>query len=147
MPGDRGGPSERALPGDASGRWRSARAKELAHGRRRFDYRGLHVLLRREGQVVHKKRVQRIYREERLTVRRRGGRLWGRRTFQSHRPIALGRDSARRIDGPARGFIRSTNKSPYSADHKGARRLSLWPNWRNATDSPNGRQQLRPPRT
>jgi len=32
------------------------------------------VLLRREGHVVNKKRVQRLYREEKLTVRRRGGR-------------------------------------------------------------------------
>ena len=37
---------------------------------RRFGYRRLHVLLRREGQLVNKKRVQRLYREERLTVRR-----------------------------------------------------------------------------
>ena len=46
----------------------------LAQQRRRFGYRRLHVLLRREGHVVNKKRVQRIYREEKLTVRRRGGR-------------------------------------------------------------------------
>jgi putative transposase len=32
------------------------------------------VLLRREGHVVNRKRVQRLYREEKLTVRRRGGR-------------------------------------------------------------------------
>jgi transposase-like protein len=42
--------------------------------RRRFGYRRLHVLLRREGHAVNGKRVQRLYREERLTVRRRGGR-------------------------------------------------------------------------
>jgi putative transposase len=50
------------------------RLKELAQERRRFGYRRLHVLLRREGHVVNRKRVQRLYREERLTVRRRGGR-------------------------------------------------------------------------
>jgi putative transposase len=44
----------------------------------------LHVLQRREGQVVNKKRVQRIYREERLTVRRRGGR---KRAIGTRRPI------------------------------------------------------------
>jgi putative transposase len=42
--------------------------------RRRFGYRRLHVLLRREGHVVNRKRVYRLYREERLMVRRRGGR-------------------------------------------------------------------------
>ena len=40
------------------------RLKTLAQERRRFGYRRLHVLLRREGQVVNKKRVQRLYREE-----------------------------------------------------------------------------------
>ena len=50
------------------------RLKALAHERRRFGHRRLHVLLRREGWAVNKKRVQRIYREERLMVRKRGGR-------------------------------------------------------------------------
>ena len=50
------------------------RLKALAGERRRFGYRRLHVLLRREGHAVNKKRVQRLYREEKLTVRRRGGR-------------------------------------------------------------------------
>jgi len=48
--------------------------KAIAHERRRFGYRRLHVLLRREGHVVNHKRLFRIYREEKLTVRRRGGR-------------------------------------------------------------------------
>ena len=50
------------------------RLKALAGERRRFGYRRLHVLLRREGHAVNKKRVQRLYCEEKLTVRRRGGR-------------------------------------------------------------------------
>ena len=50
------------------------RLKALAHERRRFGYRRLLVLLRREGFVVNHKRLFRIYREERLVVRRRGGR-------------------------------------------------------------------------
>jgi putative transposase len=50
------------------------RLKALAFERRRFGYRRLHVLLKREGWLVNKKRVQRIYREERLMVRKRGGR-------------------------------------------------------------------------
>ena len=60
------------------------RLKALAQERRRFGYRRLHVLLRREGQAVNRKRVQRIYREERLTVRRRGGR---KRAIGTRRPI------------------------------------------------------------
>lgn len=50
------------------------RLRELASERRRFGYRRLHVLLRREGVVVNRKKVQRLYREEGLSVRRRKGR-------------------------------------------------------------------------
>ena len=50
------------------------RLRELAGERRRFGYRRLHVLLRRDGLVVNRKRIQRLYREEGLTVRRRKGR-------------------------------------------------------------------------
>lgn len=48
--------------------------KAIAHERRRFGYRRLHVLLRREGYQVNHKRLFRIYHEEKLMVRRRGGR-------------------------------------------------------------------------
>ena len=50
------------------------RLRALARERRRFGYRRLHVFLRREGFVVNHKRLFRIYREERLMVRKRGGR-------------------------------------------------------------------------
>jgi putative transposase len=50
------------------------RLKELAAVRRRFGYRRLHLLLRREGFAVNHKKLYRIYREERLVVRKRGGR-------------------------------------------------------------------------
>ena len=62
------------------------RLKALAAERRRFGYRRLHVLLRREGHVVNRKRVQRLYREENLTVRRRGGR---KRAMGTRRPIEV----------------------------------------------------------
>jgi putative transposase len=48
-----------------------ARLRELAAEKRRYGYRRLHVLLRREGVLVNHKRVERIYREEGLSVRRR----------------------------------------------------------------------------
>ncbi len=47
------------------------RLRELAQERRRFGYRRLTVLLRREGWAVNHKRVYRLYREEGLAVRRR----------------------------------------------------------------------------
>jgi putative transposase len=46
----------------------------LARERRRFGYRRLHVLLKREGHMVNHKKLFRLYREEKLTVRKRGGR-------------------------------------------------------------------------
>src|SRR5262249_30528809 len=47
------------------------RLKALAHERRRFGYRRLLVLLRREGFIVNHKRLFRIYRQERLILPRR----------------------------------------------------------------------------
>lgn len=50
------------------------RLRELAQQRRRFGCRRLHVLLRRGGTIVNRKKTQRLYREEGLSVRRRKGR-------------------------------------------------------------------------
>jgi len=50
------------------------RLRELAHQRRRFGYRRLGWLLAREGRVMNHKKLYRLYREEKLMVRRRGGR-------------------------------------------------------------------------
>jgi putative transposase len=60
------------------------RLKVLAHERRRFGYRRLHVLLRGEGSIVNHKRLFRIYREERLMVRRRAGR---KRALDTRAPV------------------------------------------------------------
>ena len=48
-----------------------ARIVELAQERRRFGYRCIHALLRREGQSVNHKRVYRLYSEANLAVKRR----------------------------------------------------------------------------
>jgi putative transposase len=50
------------------------RLRELAGEQRRFGYRRLHVLLRHEGHHLNRKKTQRLYREEGLSVRRRRGR-------------------------------------------------------------------------
>jgi putative transposase len=62
------------------------RLKDLAKVRRRFGYRRLHVFLRREGHEVNHKRLFRIYREEQLHVRRRGGR---KRAMGTRAPMVL----------------------------------------------------------
>lgn len=63
-----------------------ARLRELAAVRRRFGYRRLQILLRREGTVVNHKKLRRLYREERLQVRRRGGR---KRALGTRAPLAM----------------------------------------------------------
>jgi putative transposase len=70
-----------------------ARLRELAASRRRFGYRRLHILLRREGAQLNHKKLRRLYTEERLQVRRRGGR---KRALGSRTPMAIpgGRTSA-----------------------------------------------------
>lgn len=62
------------------------RLRELANERRRFGYRRLHILLQREGVEVNHKKLFRLYREERLTVHKRGGR---KRALGTRRPILL----------------------------------------------------------
>jgi len=62
------------------------RLRTLAGERRRFGYRRLHILLRREGIELNHKKLFRIYREERLTVRRRDGR---KRALGTRAPMSL----------------------------------------------------------
>jgi putative transposase len=62
------------------------RLRELATERRRFGYRRLFVLLRREGEASGKNRIYRLYREEGLTVRKRRSR---RRAIGTRAPILM----------------------------------------------------------
>ena len=50
------------------------RLRDLANERRRFGYRRLFILLRREGEASGINRIYRLYREEGLGVRKRKGR-------------------------------------------------------------------------
>jgi len=63
-----------------------ARLRELANERRRFGYRRLFILLRREGERSGKNRIYRLYREEGLTVRKRKAR---RRAVGTRAPIVV----------------------------------------------------------
>jgi putative transposase len=62
------------------------RLRELASLRRRFGYRRLLILLRREGNHVNHKKLRRLYREEHLQVRRRGGR---KRAIGTRAPMTI----------------------------------------------------------
>jgi len=83
-----------------------ARLRELAAERRRFGYRRLHVLLRREGMMMNHKKLRRLYREETLQVRRRIGR---KRAARPRVPMALPQESNQRwsLDFVADTFIDS----------------------------------------
>lgn len=60
--------------------------KAVAKERRRFGYRRLQVMVERQGWQVNHKKFQRIYREEKLQVRRRGGR---KRALGTRRPMVV----------------------------------------------------------
>jgi transposase InsO family protein len=62
------------------------RLRELANQRRRFGYRRLFILLRREGEPSGINRIYRLYREEGLTVRKRRAR---RRAVGTRTPILV----------------------------------------------------------
>ena len=62
------------------------RLRELAAERRRFGYRRLGWMLAREGHALNHKKLYRLYREERLMVRRRRGR---KRALGTRAPMAL----------------------------------------------------------
>ena len=64
------------------------RLRELAAVRRRFGYRRLHILLSREGINMNHKKLRRLYAEERLQVRRRGGR---KRALGTRAPMTIPR--------------------------------------------------------
>ncbi len=63
-----------------------ARLKELSQERKRFGYRRLHILLEREGIHLNHKKLRRLYREEGLQVRKRGGR---KRALGTRAPLVM----------------------------------------------------------
>lgn len=70
-------------PDDAAER---AAMKAVAAERRRFGYRRIHIMLDRQGIVMNLKKLRRLYSEEKLQVRKRGGR---KRALGTRRPMVL----------------------------------------------------------
>lgn len=60
--------------------------RRVASERRRFGYRRIHVMLQRQGIDMNLKKLRRLYREEKLQVRRRGGR---KRALGTRRPMLV----------------------------------------------------------
>jgi putative transposase len=95
------------------------RMREIANERRRFGYRRLAILLRREGRGMNLKKVYRLYREERLTVRKRGGR---KRALGTRAPMAIpqgptsaGRSTSYQMHWPAAGGSACSTSSTTTA--------------------------------
>jgi putative transposase len=65
------------------------RLHALASQRRRFGYRRLGLMLERQGIRLNAKKLYRLYREERLTVRKRGGR---KRALGARAPMSMPQD-------------------------------------------------------
>jgi putative transposase len=64
--------------------------RELASQRRRFGYRRLGLLLARQGIRLNHKKLYRLYKEERLSVRKRGGR---KRALGTRAPMSIPQDA------------------------------------------------------
>jgi putative transposase len=73
-------------PGDEGLR---GRLRDLASQRRRFGYRRLGLMLERQGIKLSSKKLYRLYKEERLSVRKRGGR---KRALGTRAPMAIPQD-------------------------------------------------------
>lgn len=70
-------------PDDAAER---AAMKAVAAERRRFGYWRIHIMPDRQGIVMNLKKLRRLYSEEKLQVRKRGGR---KRALGTWRPMVL----------------------------------------------------------
>ena len=89
-------PASEVLSVDRSGmRYRSIRSdgaciretmKKVASERRRFGYRRIHLILYRQGIIMNLKKLRRLYREEKLCVRKRSGH---KRVLETRLPLAL----------------------------------------------------------
>ena len=96
------------------------RIRELAHARPRFGYLRIWVLLRREGWLVNRKRVRRLYRLEGLAVAHAGA------STQTHR-AAPGTGAAPRSALPSGGaWTLSTMPSPTGGPFRGLTVVDQW---------------------
>ena len=83
-----------------------AKIISIAHERRRFGYRRIGILLKREGIKINHKKVYRLYKEAGLKVRKRGGRKRGREERKEKEKEEEERE--------VRRSIREFRRDPYS---------------------------------
>lgn len=95
------------------------RIKEIANDRPRFGFERIHIMLRREGWLVNKKRVHRLYRAEGLQVRMR---------VRRRKRLSLHRGPAPRAQGLAERWSMDFVHDPLS-DGRSFRVLTVVDNW------------------
>jgi transposase InsO family protein len=95
--------------------------KAVAAERRRFGYRRIHIMLDRQSIVMNQKKLRRLYREEKLQVRRRGDR---RRALGTRRPMLV-----RIAPTPAGASTSSPTPSPKAVAS------GCWLSWTNTRGS------------
>jgi transposase InsO family protein len=99
-----------------------ARLRELANERRRFGYRRLFILLRREGEPSGINRIHRLYREEELAVRKRRARRKARlasgcRSWWKRWQVSAATRGQARQDAPGNNLL-SGPHAPLHAEPK-----------------------------
>lgn len=65
----------------------SQQIKNVAYEKRRYGYRRIHIILKREGQKINHKKVYRIYKKLGLKVLKRGGRKRALGVRKTQKPI------------------------------------------------------------
>jgi putative transposase len=93
------------------------RIREIANKRRRFGYWRLALTLKREGKGMNPTKVYRLYREERLAVRKRGGRKRAPGT-RAPMPIPIPREPNQRSSLDFAGLIGLRPAVPYAQRHR-----------------------------
>ncbi len=86
----------------------------VASERRRFGYRRIYLMLERQGLSMNMKKLRRLYREEKLQVRRRG---WRKRALGTRRPMLVPDRPERALELGFR-LGRLHGRSPVSGSHR-----------------------------
>jgi putative transposase len=92
--------------------------KAGAAERRRFGYRWIHIMLERQGIVMNQKKLRRLYREEKLQVRQRGGR---KRALGKRRPMLVPTQGGASTSSPTPSpTVGASGCSPWSTTIRGS---------------------------
>lgn len=117
--------------------------RKAAEKHRRFGYRRLHVILRHDGHALNRKRIQRLHREEGLSVRRRRGR---KRALGTRAPLVTEAMANARwsVDFVQTAFRAWAHAATYPTSRHPAAELPVWRHRYNR-HGPHGSIHSKPP--